>query len=64
LWKTLGLILNFMKQKHSTACLSLTYSKDREVKPRVILVGVIWTIHDNHTDKTVADLNLNYHKIK
>jgi hypothetical protein len=35
----------------------------REVKLHVILVGAMGTIKDN-TDKPLADLNLNYHKIK
>jgi hypothetical protein len=30
----------------------------------VILVGVMGTIYKDHTDKPLADLNLDYHKIK
>ena len=36
----------------------------REVKLHVILVGVISTIYKNYTDRTLADLNLDYHNIK
>ena len=36
----------------------------REVKLHVILVGVMGTIYKDYTDKPLADLNLDYHKIK
>ena len=36
----------------------------REVKLHVILVGVMGTTYKNYTDKLLADLNLDYHKIK
>ena len=37
----------------------------REVKLHVILVGVMGTIYKGYdTDKPLADLNLDYHKIK
>jgi len=36
----------------------------REVKLHVILVGVTGTIYKDYTDKPLADLNLDYRKIK
>ena len=36
----------------------------REVKLHVILVGVMGTIYKDYTDKSLADLNLDYHKIE
>ena len=36
----------------------------REVKLHVILVGAMGTIYKDYTDKPLADLNLDYHKIK
>jgi len=36
----------------------------RKVKLHVILVGAMGTIYKDYTDKPLADLNLNYHKIK
>ena len=38
--------------------------KYREVKHHVILVGVMGTIYKDYTDKPLADLNLDYQKIK
>ena len=35
----------------------------REVKLHVILVGAMGTIYKDYTDKSLADLYLNYHKI-
>jgi hypothetical protein len=35
-----------------------------EVKLHVILVGAMGTIYKDYTDKPLADLDLNYHKIK
>ena len=35
----------------------------REVKLHVILVEVMGTIYKDYTDKPLADLNLDYHKI-
>jgi len=35
----------------------------REVKLHVILVGAMGTIYKDYTDKPLADLNLEYHKI-
>ena len=59
--KILGLSPNSKKQKHSTALNRQGY---REVKHHVILVGAMGTIYKDYTDKPLADLNLNYHKIK
>jgi hypothetical protein len=36
----------------------------REVKLHVILVGAMGTIYKDYTDKPLADLFLDYHKIK
>jgi hypothetical protein len=36
----------------------------RKVKLHVILVGAMGTIYRDDTDKPLADLNLNYHKIQ
>ena len=36
----------------------------KEVKLHVILVGAMGTIYIDYTDKPLADLNLDYHKIK
>jgi len=36
----------------------------REIKLHVILVGSMGTIYKDYTDKPLADLNLDYHKIK
>ena len=36
----------------------------REVKLHVILVGVMRTIYKDYTDKPLADLDLDYHKIE
>jgi hypothetical protein len=36
----------------------------REVKLHVILAGAMGTIYKDYTDKPLADLNLDYHKIK
>jgi hypothetical protein len=36
----------------------------REVKLQVNLVGAMGTIYKDYTDKPLADLNLDYHKIK
>ena len=56
------------KAKHSTACLlpfwNLNRQGYREVKLHVILVGAMGTIYKDYTDKPLADLNLDYHKIK
>jgi len=36
----------------------------REVKLHVILVGAMGTIYKDYTDKPLANLNLDHHKIK
>ena len=36
----------------------------RQVKLHVILVGAMGTIYKDYTDKPLADLNLDFHKIK
>ena len=36
----------------------------REIKLHVILVGAVGTIYKDYTDKPLADLNLDYQKIK
>jgi hypothetical protein len=36
----------------------------REVKLHVILVGAMGTFYKDYTDKPLADLNLDYHKIE
>jgi len=36
----------------------------REIKLHLILVGAMGTIYKDCTDKPLADLNLDYHKIK
>ena len=57
--KTLGLIPNSKKQKHSTVLIAnLNRQGYREVKLHVILVGVMGTNYKNHTDKPLADLYL------
>ena len=43
---------------------NLNKQKNREVKLHVILVGAMGTIYKDYTDKPLADLNLDYHKIK
>ena len=48
------------KVQHSV----LTSKGYREVKLHVIFVGVMGTINKDHTDKPLADLHLDCHKIK
>ena len=36
----------------------------RGIKLHVILVGAMGTFYKDYTDKPLADLNLDYHKIK
>jgi hypothetical protein len=43
---------------------NLNRQKYREVKLHVILVGAMGTIYKEYTDKPLADLNLDCHKIK
>jgi hypothetical protein len=63
--KTLGLILIFKRQKHSTACLFLTYT-DRDIGYREVeaLRDPRWSygiIYKDYTDKPLAGLILDYH---
>jgi hypothetical protein len=43
---------------------SLNRQGYREVKLHVILVEVMGTIYKDYTDKPLADLNLDHHRIK
>ena len=52
------------KAQHSVLIGNLNGQGHREVKLHVILVGVMGTIYKDYTDKPLADLNLDYHKIK
>jgi len=52
------------KAQHSMLIANLNRQGYREVKLQVILVGVMGTIYKDYTDKPLADLNLDYHKIK
>jgi hypothetical protein len=52
------------KAQHSVLIANLNRQGYREVKLHVILVGVMGTIYKDYTDKPLADLNLDYHKIK
>jgi len=52
------------KAQHSMLIANLNRQGYREVKLHVILVGAMGTIHKDYTDKPLADLNLDYHKIK
>jgi hypothetical protein len=70
--KTLGLILNFKtklcklkKLRHCTVAYHhLHRQKYREVKLHFILVGVMGTNYKDYAEKPLAELNLDYHKIK
>ena len=65
--KTLGLIpsqLQKAKAQHSMLMANLNRQGYREIKLHVILVGAMGTIYKDHTDKPLADLNLDYDKIK
>jgi hypothetical protein len=65
--RTLCPIPNYKKQKqpqHSIIIVNLNRQGYREVKLHVILVGAMGTIYKEYTDKPLADLNLDYHKIK
>jgi hypothetical protein len=66
---TLGLIPNSKKQKHTAQQHSMLFANlnrqgYREVKLHVILVGAMGTTFKDYTDKPLADLILDYHKIK
>jgi len=52
------------KAQHSMLIANLNRQGYREVKLRVILVGAMGTVYKDYTDKPLADLNLDYHKIK
>ena len=52
------------KAQHSVLIINLNKQGYREVKLHVILVGAMGTIYKDYTDKPLADLNLDYHKIK
>jgi hypothetical protein len=43
---------------------NLNRQGNREIKLHVIFVGAMGTIYKDYTDKPLADLNLDYHKIK
>ena len=65
--KTLGPIPNSRskaKAQHSMLIANLNRQGYREVKLHVILVGAMGTIFKHYTGKLLADLNLDYHKIK
>jgi hypothetical protein len=50
--------------QHSMFIANLNRQGYREVKLHVILVGAMGTIYKDYTYKPLADLNLDYHKIK
>ena len=52
------------KAQHRMLIAYLDKQECREVKLHVILVGAMGTIYKDYTDKPLADLNLDYHKIK
>jgi len=56
--------LQKVKAQHSMLIANLNRQGYREVKLHVILVGAMGTIYKDYTDKPLADLNLDYHKIK
>ena len=51
------------KAQHSMLIANLNRQGYREVKLHVILVRAMGTIYKDYTDKPLADLNLDYHKI-
>jgi hypothetical protein len=51
------------KAQHSMLIANLNRQGYREVKFHVNLVGAMGTIYKEYTDKPLADLNLDYHKI-
>ena len=60
--KTLGLIFSLKAKAHHSPLISNLHKQGYgEVKLHVILV-IMGTIHKDHTDKLLADLNLDYHK--
>ena len=52
------------KAKAQHSMLMATRQGYMETKLHVILVGAMGTIYIDYTDKPLADLNLDYHKIK
>ena len=52
------------KAQHSVLIASLNRQGYSQVKLPVILVGAMRTIYKDYTDKPLADLKLDYHKIK
>ena len=52
------------KAQHSMLIANLNRQGYREVKLPVILFGAMGTIYKDYTDKPLADLDLDYHKIK
>ena len=52
------------KPQHSMLIANLNRQGYREVKLHMILVGAMETIYKDYTDKPLADLILDYHKIK
>jgi len=52
------------KAQHSMLMANLNRQGCREIKLHVILVGAMGTIYKDYTDEPLADLNLDYHKIK
>ena len=53
----------FCFKQHSVLIANLNRQGYRKVKLHVILVGVMGTTYKDYTDKPLADLNLDYHKI-
>jgi len=51
------------KAQHSMLMANLNRQGYREVKLHVILVGTMGTIYKDYTDKPLADLSLDHHKI-
>jgi hypothetical protein len=51
------------KAQHSMLMANFNRQGYREAKLHVILVGAIGTIYKDYTDKPLADLNLDYHKV-
>ena len=52
------------KAQHSMLMVNLNRQGYREIKLHVILIGAMGTIYEDYTDKPLADLYLDYHKIK
>jgi hypothetical protein len=52
------------RAQHSVLVANLNRQGCREVKLHVILVGVMGTNYKDYTDKPLADLYLDHHKIK